>query len=271
MKKCISCGTKLDVYGLVDGYQIYKCNKCGLGETESKTLPDYQSYHRDATYFKETEQFENIFLKRLHIIQKFISSGRILEAGSSVGTLLSLFKDDGWEVLGVEPSKFAAEQAVKRGIPTKKNTFEEIVLKENSFNVVIFNHVLEHVKDPRGVLNKTCEVLKKDGLVLVDVPNFGSLSSRMWGTKWGYLYPHEHKWHFTKDSLSRLMSQSGFDIAYSETRSGIWDCGDPKSEIWQSLTNFKRRFFKNLLFSIPDYIVSALGQGSGLTVVGRKK
>ncbi|OGY12671.1 MAG: hypothetical protein A3A58_00210 [Candidatus Blackburnbacteria bacterium RIFCSPLOWO2_01_FULL_41_27] len=258
-------------YITVDGYKIYKCAVCGLGETEEIILPDYKDYHRDKTYLQEGAQFKNIFVKRLQIIAKFSSPGKILEVGSSVGTLLSLFKDEGWEVLGVEPSRFAAKQATGRGIPTKETTFEKTTLIGNSFDVVIFNHVLEHVEDPSRVLNKTCKVLKKDGLVLVDVPNFGSLNSRIWGTKWGYLYPSEHKWHFTKDSLSRLMSQSGFDVAYSETRSGIWDYGDPQSEIWQSLTSFKRRFFKNLLFLIPDYIVSVLGQGSGLTVVGRKK
>lgn len=271
MKRCISCGEKLSEYGIVDGYKIYKCTACRLGETDDKTLPNYKDYHRDTTYLQEGDQFKNIFVKRLQIIAKFSSHGKILEVGSSVGTLLSLFKNAGWEVLGIEPSSFAAQQAVKRGIPTKESTFEGTTLKGENFDVAVFNHVLEHVENPVKVLKKTFKVLKKGGVVLVDVPNFGGLNSRVWGSKWGYLYPSEHKWHFTKESLSCLMTRSGFEIIHWETRSGVWDYGDPWREILQSLAGFKRRFFKNLLFLIPDYFVTVCGLGSGLTVVGRKK
>lgn len=269
--KCKACGGKQYEYGVVGSYKIYKCGSCGLGETEDKSLPDYTDYHRDSTYLKESAQFRNIFVKRWQIVNKFVSSGKILEIGSSVGTLLSIFKDSGWQVLGIEPSARAAKEAVKREIPTKVETFEKIDLKEGEYDVTVFNHVLEHVDNPKQVLEKAFKVLKRGGIVLVDVPNFGGIRSKLEKTNWGYLYPNEHKWHFTKESLSRLMLQSGFEIIHSETRSGIWDYGDPQSEIWQSLAGFKRRFFKNILFLIPDYLVSVLGQGSGLTVVGRKK
>lgn len=270
-KICLSCGGQLTKYGQVSGYNVYKCLVCGMGETEDKSQPDYKAYHRDTTYLEESAQFRNIFEKRRQIVEKFTSHGKILEVGSSVGTLLSIFKKQGWEVQGIEPSLYAVEVAVKRGIPTNEGMFENTTLTQGTFDVVIFNHVLEHVKNPAEVLKKTSEVLKKGGIVLVDVPNFGSLRSKVQRAGWGYLYPNEHKWHFAKDSLSRLMVQSGLETIYWETRSGVWDYGNPISEIWQSFIGFKLRFFKNILFLIPNYFVSILGMGSGLTIVGKKK
>lgn len=269
--RCPACGNEQSVYGVVDGYKIYICATCGLGETEDKTLPNYKDYHRDTTYFQEGDQFKNIFTKRLQIVSSLASPGKVLEVGSSVGTLLALFKDAGWEVLGIEPSTYAAREAAKRGIPTRQETFENTRLTEGTFDAVIFNHVLEHVRNPTDVLKKTSQVLKKGGIILVDVPNFGSLRSNLQGTAWGYLYPNEHKWHFSKDSLLRLLKKSGFQAVYSETRSGIWDYGNPLLELWQSFTGLKLRFFKNILFLVPNYFISVLGVGSGLTVIGRKK
>ena len=61
MQACISCGALLKKYGEVSGFNILKCPNCGLGVTETANITDYNSYHRDDTYFNETKQFANIF------------------------------------------------------------------------------------------------------------------------------------------------------------------------------------------------------------------
>lgn len=266
--KCIVCKSSLvDTKSNV----LFKCVNCGLGVTKRKVIQSYTNYHRDKTYLQETEQFSNILKKRAELILRFKRAGKVLDIGSSTGLLLSLLKNKRWVVEGIEPSKKAAEFAQNRGIPTQVSTFEIAKLEPNSYDAIILNHVFEHLGNPDAILSKVYNLLKREGIVFIDVPNFGGIKARIKVENWEYSLPNEHKWHFTKESLSRLLRQSGFEIIYSETRSGIWDYGNPLLEIWQSLTGFKRRFFKNIFFLVPDYFVSILGVGSGLTVVGRKK
>lgn len=269
---CIACGHRLNLLGTTDGVMIFHCSNCGLGATRPRGVKiRYTKYHRDALYKASMEQFSNIFQKRIDIISKFKDSGKVLEVGSSTGLLLSLLKVQGWTVLGIEPSKDAAAFAKKMGIETVTKTFEQVEFKKESFDLVVFNHTLEHIHDPLFVLAKARRILKVDGLIFIDVPNFGSLTAKLMGLRWPYILPNEHYWHFTKDSLFRILNKSGFQPIYWEAHSGIWGYGDPVKEIWQSFTERKKRFFLNVITAIPSFLLTQLKLGTGLTVVARKK
>lgn len=269
-ENCIGCSKKLEFLGKNEEWDIFRCSSCGLGATYG-IFPkaQYSAYHRDRVYIKEEKQFKNIFEKRVGIILKFKKEGKALEVGSSTGVFLSLLKERGWEVQGVEPS-VASGAAEKNGIPTLNTTFEKAELKDDTFNLIIFNHVLEHMEDPIQILEKANRVLKKDGIVLIDAPNFASLSARMSGAGWRYILPKEHRWHFTPKSLTALLEKSGFEIIYRETHSGIWGYGNPLKEIWQAFIGRKKRFFTDIFTAIPAFIVTQFRLGTGLTILAKK-
>lgn len=250
---------------------ILVCKNCGLGVTEQFKNVDYQNYHRDDTYLEEEAQFRNIFSKRVNLILQNKSKGNALDIGSSTGTFLSILQDKGWDVLGIEPSRKSADIANKKGINTLNKSFENVKLIKGSYDVVILNHILEHVDNPQKFIEKARELLKKDGIILIDVPNFGSLSSQIYGLDWKYLLPTEHKWHFTKKSLEHLLNKSGFRTQIIETHSGIWGYGNPFEELLTSFISFKKRFISNFTTLIPCLIISRLGLGTGLTIVAQKK
>lgn len=271
MKKCLACNKKLKFLGKSDGFEIFRCPSCGLGVTAGVfSKAQYSAYHRDPVYIREEEQFKNIFKKRVGIVLRFKKTGKALEVGSSTGVFLSLLKEREWEVLGIEPSMAAADTAQKKGIPTLNTTFKKAELKDSTFDLVVFNHVLEHMEDPIGILKKANRVLKKDGIILIDVPNFASLSARIFGSSWQYILPKEHRWHFTPKSLTALLGKSGFKVIHWETHSGIWGYGNPFKEIWQALTGKKKRFFVDILTAFPALAVTKLGLGTGLTVLAKK-
>lgn len=270
MKNCVICGGKTVSIGHSQGVEIFKCTNCGLGITDSKDMPDYSQYHRDATYLAENEQFKNIFSKRVNLILSFKRQGSVLDIGSSTGELLSLFKNRGWEVLGIEPSAAAASEALKRGIPTVNKTFEEFGT-DQKFDVVILNHVLEHMANPLAILRKVKSLLKEEGIVLVDVPHFGGLAAKVKGAGWEYILPHEHLWHFTVKAFMLLLAKANLRVIYLETHSGVWGYGSPAKEVWQSLIGGKKRFFSNVATALPSFFISKLGLGSGLTVVVQKQ
>lgn len=259
-KKCLVCKSGTQLYLKVDGFKIYKCIKCGFGSTQNTKLQG-ELYHRDDEYIEEEDLFKNIFQKRIEIIGKFRKAGKVLEVGCSTGLLLSQLKEKGWEVCGVEPSRKAAERAQKRGIEVIIDSFENIKLKRK-FDLIIFNHVLEHLKDPEEILNKSKNLLRDEGLLLVSLPNFDSINP--------ILLPEEHLWHFTPTSLRILLEREGFNLLYLKTFSNIWDYGDPLLGVWTSLKSLKKRFFIEILLGIPTYILSKIGKGSGMIVIARK-
>lgn len=268
-KTCIICNSQTHLFSKKNGHEVYKCNFCGLGFTTN--LGEQKGdYHRDSEYLSEEKLFKNIFLKRVRVITKFTNTGKVLEVGCSNGLMLSLLKDVGWKVKGVEISKAAAKIAEERGVIVIRQPFEKVNFKER-FDLIIFNHTLEHIKDPLGALEKAKRLLKLKGTLYIDLPNFDSLSANLFKGSWSLLLPSEHLWHFTEKSFVELFQKLGFGIIYVEKTSGIWDVEDPKNELFLSLINLKKRFFSQLLSTIPSLIISKLNLGSDLMVIARKK
>lgn len=273
--KCVLCQsdkfTKL--FG-VAGFEIKKCNKCGLVRTFGKQSVSYEEYHRDADYKLHERYFRNIFLKRFTTISDYKKSGKVLDIGAATGTMLQIFADHGWETVGIEPSG-SEKEIKKRGIKVIKTTFEKAKLPKNYFDVVIINHTLEHVLDPLEVVKKIKSILKNGGIVYIDVPNFGSLSSQIMTKSWPLLLPDEHVHHFTAKSLKKLVEKAGLEVAWSDSWSGIYDVDSVFKHFWIQLTSGKLYMLKNFVFDIfgipGNILATSLNMGTSLAVIGKKR
>lgn len=270
-KKCIACGGSFRLIGKSAGVEIYKCVYCGLGVTSGAGDKKPGQYHRDWVYAKREKQFRNIFQKRADIVQRFGQKGNVLEIGSSTGILLSLLKQQGWDVAGIEPSREAASMAKKRGVPTTVLPFERAKLTNKKYDVVIFNHTLEHMTNPLTILKKARSMIKAGGILFIDVPNFASLGARVAGVSWKYILPNEHIWHFTPSALFNLLNKADFRVVWWEARSGVWDYASPIQEIWDSFSSLKFRFFNDILTAIPSWLATKAKLGTSLSVIAIKK
>jgi len=232
-------------------------------------MPKYDRYHRDNDYVNYGMHFRNIFLKRFKIVKRYKKSGRVLDIGTSTGGMLDNFIDDGWETWGVEPSG-NFEIAKAKGHRILHDEFEKAKMPSSYFDVVVANHVLEHVEDPVVFLKKVERILKKGGFVLIDVPNFGGLRSQLYRTHWKYLTLNEHKWHFTRQSLAGLFDKVGLKVIGFESRSGLYEFGYPFQELWQALVGRKKRFFTHFWHLPLDTVATILKRGDSFSLVGKK-
>jgi SAM-dependent methyltransferase len=272
MKKCVLCkSTEYKKLFDIKQFSLLKCKKCGLVRTRGQQTISYHHYHRDEVYKDFEKLFKNIYQKRVNIIIKFKKQpGRVLDVGTSTGTMLEIFKDAGWEVWGVEPSE-SAKIARKRGVKILRTTFEKAKLPKNYFDVVILNHTLEHMENPIIVLKKAKMLLKNKGIILVDVPNFGGLSAKILKERWPFILPREHLFHFTPETLRKILEKTGFKVIHWQTQSGIFECANPFFEIFYSLTTFKKRFLANIL-GFPGALIATLANcGASLSMIGQKK
>ncbi|QQS38598.1 class I SAM-dependent methyltransferase [Candidatus Woesebacteria bacterium] len=255
----------------VNGKDIVECLECGLVRTNCRDFEKYDNYHRDDKEYRSDEElFKNIFIRRFQTISRYKKKGKILDIGSSTGTMLSIFKDHGWQVWGVEPSA-SFKYANKKGIKTTNSTFEKAKLPLNYFDVVIMNHTFEHVEDPVAVVKKIYAVLKIKGLVYIDVPNFGGFDAKIRGNNWGYLMPNEHVHHFTPNTLKMIIRKAGFEIVWWGSWSGIFDVASIGALMKFNLVNLRKAFFKNIVYAPFNLITTCAKRGSSLAVIGIKK
>ncbi|MGN2337483.1 class I SAM-dependent methyltransferase [Clostridium cagae] len=144
-------------------------------------------------------------------VEKFLDSskGRILDIGSFEGFFLNLFKEEGWETVGVEPSNSSAKICRERyGIKVYNDMFENISFNEKEFDVIAVRHVLEHVDDPMNTILLMKKYLKDDGKIFIEVPNI---------EKFDYYniadsYDFQHIWNFSVNVLKNYLSKCGLDV-----------------------------------------------------------
>jgi cyclopropane fatty-acyl-phospholipid synthase-like methyltransferase len=106
--------------------------------------------------------------------------GRILDVGCGVGAFLDCF-DDRWEKWGIEPARFAAEAAQRRGVQLARPW--SITDYSGYWNVIVFRGTIQHVPHPFEYLEKAQGWLADDGLlVLLATPNTNSPYYKLFGT-----------------------------------------------------------------------------------------
>ena len=150
----------------------------------------------------------------------FRGTGRILDVGCGPGRLLRSLRDQGWEAHGVDFSPVAVEHAkTKHGLEVKLGELAAAAYPDSFFDVVVFSHSLEHVYDPVDTLREAHRILKTAGLLLIYVPNAGSFESFVFGKWWVPWEVPRHLFHFTSETMTRLLDRTGFRLV--KVRHGV--------------------------------------------------
>jgi len=150
----------------------------------------------------------------------FRGNGRILDVGCGPGKVMRVLRDRGWDVYGVDFSALAIEHARARlGLNVTCGDLLQAHYKEAFFDVVMFNHSLEHLHNPLETLRETCRILKPGGLLLVTLPNARSFEAWLFGRWWVHWDVPRHLYHFTPETLSRLIEKAGFRV--TKIRGGV--------------------------------------------------
>jgi 2-polyprenyl-3-methyl-5-hydroxy-6-metoxy-1,4-benzoquinol methylase len=203
-------------------FSLARCGSCGLVATFPPVPPSEIGRYYPSQYYGATNRRFNPLMERLipffrsrraQTIERFVPKGRIVDVGCGRGILPELMRRRGWEAHGVEFSEMAARHAreVLR-LPVYVGDFLQSPYGENSFDVAVLWHVLEHLSDPVAALRKAHQVLRPGGLLVIAVPNFESLQARFAGRHWFHLDVPRHYFHFGLRVLRRLLEENGFEV-----------------------------------------------------------
>jgi 2-polyprenyl-3-methyl-5-hydroxy-6-metoxy-1,4-benzoquinol methylase len=185
-----------------------------------------QSHGTYAPDYDPTERAHRDLLARLllHAAQtvRGASGGRLLEVGCGEGWLLAAATRAGYDPHGLDFS----DAGLRRHHPelldavTFGDAFESLealIAAEAAFEVVAMEHVLEHVRDPEGLLERLPRVLAPSGVVALTVPNDYSpvqLAARASGAvdRDYWLAPPQHLNYFDARSLKALLERLNFEV-----------------------------------------------------------
>ena len=207
---------------LMSGHGITKCTFCGLVQVvPMPSDKEIASFYREdmehfAPYIDQIEVHREYFRKKVQEIKKLItyhvSRITLLDIGCAMGVFLEEAKKAGFRAQGIDISKDAVGYCRKKKLHVIEGTFVSAgeKLKKNSFDVVTAFEVIEHERDPLGMMERIYSLLKKNGVVVLTTPNHASIWRTLMGKWWvGYHHP-EHVTFWDPLSLTFLMKKAGF-------------------------------------------------------------
>lgn len=241
-KKCPWCGSEetqihlrvKDLFLTGEDFEIHKCQECGLLFTEPRPAPDkIDRYYQSEEYYSHQENKNGFIPKIYESVKKVnlrhkrklategLKVGTMLEIGCGVGDFLHEMEQNGWICTGIEPSKEAKTIAKTRVKADILNPEELARLKDESFDLITMWHVLEHVDNLKEEVMHLQRLLKKDGRLVLALPNFKSADAEYYREYWAAYDVPRHLNHFCRESINNIFKNTRLKL--KKTDKLIWD------------------------------------------------
>jgi 2-polyprenyl-3-methyl-5-hydroxy-6-metoxy-1,4-benzoquinol methylase len=213
-----------------DNFDIVKCNKCNLifvnpildkeqylkaykskeYQKIMKSLGEKSHMYRVNRFGKERVNYLSNFFKKKKI--------RALDVGCSTGFFLEAAKKKNWDCEGLELNPSAADFGKKRGLKIYEQDLSNFKTKKK-YDIITLFDVLEHLADPKKIIEQAKKLLKNQGLLYVYVPNWNCASRILMKEKnCHFIWPTHHLTYFTPETLSYFFRRLKLKIIDWETQ-----------------------------------------------------
>lgn len=207
-------------------FELLHNNELDLLETHPQpSLEKLPEYYKSEDYISHTNTKRNLFEKAYHLVRnislkrklKLINSFSseekvLLDIGCGTGDFLQIAKRDGWKISGIEPNDNARNIANNKTNNSVFKTEELLNLAQNSFDVITLWHVLEHLPKLEEHISILKSLLKKDGTLIIAVPNYKSFDAKYYKEFWAAYDAPRHFWHFSQTSIAKLFGKKNMFV-----------------------------------------------------------
>jgi SAM-dependent methyltransferase len=227
---CI-CGRQNDILlGEIDRYGLeintVICENCGLVRSDpyytESTLDQFYKKEYRLLYSGAKECSSDFFYEQMsfgRIIYNFVEAnipkplnGKpiVFEIGCGAGGILKIFQENGCKVAGCDLGSDYLEYGKRNGLELIVGN-PEVLNKYGKADLIIMNHVLEHICNPLRTLETIRKLLNVDGVLYIALPGIRAIHTTYNGDVLSYLQ-NAHVFHFTLQTLTFLLNLAGFEL-----------------------------------------------------------
>lgn len=190
-------------------FSLFLDKKTDIVWTEVNKEHDHNKYYENENYLPHNNK-RGLLSILYKISQNIMFSYKLSVLTNSIKTLGSILdygSGDGYFAEFLNRKNFNVE------------TYDPLILKEkrtqildNQYDIIMLWHVLEHIPDIGGTIITLRKQLKKDGAIIVAVPNRDSFDSKVYMKHWAAWDVPRHLYHFNHKSLVNFMKNKGFSL-----------------------------------------------------------
>lgn len=231
---CIVCESKeiepfllcKDQFVSGEEFEITICKTCGFRYTECIPEPEKMApYYQSEEYISHSDTQKGIVNRLYHkvrdimlqrkaeLIRSLTPGKNLLDIGCGTGYFPYYMKLKGYEVAGMELDADARDFAAENFDLEINSPEKQLNEKQTAhYDVITLWHVLEHLHDPKRYLDWIFDSIKKDGVLLVALPNCNSFDARSYKKYWAAYDVPRHLWHFEPSTFEKYITQFGFRL-----------------------------------------------------------
>lgn len=179
----------------------------------------YKNYEDvvDSQYLHYTISIRDSANIILPMIKKIIPTGKVLDVGCATGEFLSVAREFGYAVEGLELSRWSSKIAKNKKIKVYRMLLKTLASRYSErYDVVTLFGVVEHFENPKKEMEYIKKILKPGGIVVIWTGDVNSISSHILKRNWWY-WQGQHIQYFSSKSLNVLAKKCGLKHLFTKT------------------------------------------------------
>lgn len=207
-------------YGVPGTFAYVRCQECGLISLDPMpTLDEILSFYPNTYHGYQSPTspltrwlIDRNLRARARVYRELIGeNGSILDVGAADGEHFRVWQEEGtWQLFGLEFNNEAASAGRAKGFQIETATIETYHPPVENFQLIIMNHLLEHVQNPLDTARHAYNLLSSGGVLIGEVPNIRSWDFFVFKEHWGGCHWPRHLHQFTPATIKKTLEEVGF-------------------------------------------------------------
>jgi 2-polyprenyl-3-methyl-5-hydroxy-6-metoxy-1,4-benzoquinol methylase len=266
---CSSCGFSfVNPRPSLSFIMNYYSKKGHIYNNNINGIPTLESVLSEELNYPNSTLDAQRIIRKIESLSNKVHKTRFLDIGCGNGFFSNFALSTGFEVVALELGENEREITKKMtGLNPLSCSFEEFEFAPESFQVVLMSQIFEHALDINLWLSKAHNLLVKNGIIAIALPNFGNIFRLILQENEPFICPPQHLNFFNPRSLTLLLEKHGFRVEEIQ-----WISRIPKSTIEKYFSKLGKPLIPimNAFASLTLKTIDSLHLGIMINVYARK-